>query len=111
MPSLSPLQQFLALLDLESIGEDAYRGYSPPTAGRTVFGGQAVAQALVAAQRSVSPERPAHSLHGYFVLAGDPKTPIDFLVERVRDGRSFSTRRRSAFTRATTRSVSRSPAR
>lgn len=96
MPSLSPLQQFLALLDLESIGEDAYRGYSPPTAGRTVFGGQAVAQALVAAQRSVSPERPAHSLHGYFVLAGDPKTPIDFLVERVRDGRSFSTRRCAA---------------
>jgi acyl-CoA thioesterase II len=94
--ALSPLQRFLTLLDLERIGEDAYRGYSPPTAGRTVFGGQAIAQALVAAQRSVPAERAAHSLHGYFVLAGDPKAPIDFLVERVRDGRSFSTRRCAA---------------
>ncbi len=96
MASSSPTQRLLGLLDLECAGEDAFRGYSPPTAGRTVFGGQAVAQALVAAQRTVPSERPAHSLHGYFVLAGDPKTPIDFTVERVRDGKSFSTRRCAA---------------
>ncbi len=89
----TPSQPLLALLDLESHGEDAFRGYSPPTAGRSVFGGQAIAQALVAAQRTVPVDRPAHSLHGYFILAGDPKIPIDYAVERVRDGRSFTTRR------------------
>jgi len=95
-PLSSPLERLLALLDLEPVGEDAFRGYSPPTAGRMVFGGQAIAQALVAAQRTVPADRPAHSLHGYFVLAGDPKTPIDYTVERVRDGKSFTTRRCTA---------------
>ncbi len=94
--SSSPLERLLALLDLECVGEDAFRGHSPPTAGRTVFGGQAVAQALVAARRTVPADRPAHSLHAYFVLAGDPKTPIDYTVERVRDGKSFTTRRCTA---------------
>jgi acyl-CoA thioesterase-2 len=92
----SPLESLLRLLDLERTGEDAFRGYSPPNAGRMVFGGQAVAQALVAAQRTVPADRPVHSLHGYFVLAGDPKTPIDYKVERVRDGKSFTTRRCAA---------------
>ncbi|MGA8169286.1 MAG: acyl-CoA thioesterase II [Methylocystis sp.] len=92
-PLSTPLEHLLALLDLEEVGEDAFRGYSPPTAGRSVFGGQAIAQALVATQRTVPADRPAHSLHGYFVLAGDPRTPIDFAVERVRDGKSFTTRR------------------
>jgi acyl-CoA thioesterase-2 len=91
------LERLLALLDLETVGEDAFRGYSPPTAaGPMVFGGQAIAQALVAAQRTVPADRPAHSLHGYFVLAGDPRTPIDYTVERVRDGKSFTTRRCTA---------------
>jgi acyl-CoA thioesterase II len=92
----SPLEELLRLLDLEAVGPDAFRGYSPPNAGRMVFGGQAVAQALVAAQRTVPADRPAHSLHGYFVLAGDPKIPIDYAVERVRDGKSFTTRRSTA---------------
>ncbi len=96
-PLSSPLERLLALLDLEPVGEDAFRGYSPSTAvGPMVFGGQAIAQALVAAQRTVPADRPAHSLHGYFVLAGDPKTPIDYTVERVRDGKSFTTRRSTA---------------
>ncbi len=88
----APASDLLALLDLEKIGDDLFRGYSPATAGKQVYGGQAVAQALVAATRTVPEDRPAHSLHGYFVLAGDPRTPIDYAVERVRDGRSFTTR-------------------
>jgi acyl-CoA thioesterase II len=91
-----PTQQLLDLLDLENLGDDRFRGYSPATAGKQVYGGQAVAQSLVAAQRTVPYDRPVHSLHGYFVLAGDPRTPIDFFVERVRDGKSFTTRRCAA---------------
>ncbi len=89
-------EELLKLLDLETLGEDAFRGFSPPNSPRSVYGGQAIAQALVAAQRSVPADRPVHSLHGYFILAGDPKTPIDYHVERVRDGRSFTTRRCAA---------------
>lgn len=95
----SPL---LALLDLEEIGPDNFRGHSPRSSGRQVYGGQAVAQALVAATRTTSANRPVHSLHGYFVLAGDPAIPIDFAVERVRDGKSFTTRRCNATQRGVT---------
>lgn len=98
----APSADLLALLDLDTIGEDRFRGYSPPTSGRQVYGGQAVAQALVAATRTVPADRPAHSLHGYFVLAGDPKEPIEFAVERVRDGKSFTTRRCDATQRGQT---------
>lgn len=92
----------LTLLDLEEIGPDIFRGHSPPSSGRQVYGGQAVAQALVAATRTAPADRPIHSLHGYFVLAGDPATPIDFSVERVRDGKSFTTRRCNATQRGHT---------
>jgi acyl-CoA thioesterase-2 len=92
----------LELLDLEDVGPDRFRGYSPASSGRQVYGGQAVAQALVAATRTVPADRPVHSLHGYFVLAGDPATPIDFAVERVRDGKSFTTRRCNATQRGQT---------
>lgn len=85
--------KLLNLLDLETLGDDRFRGYSPKSWSRQVYGGQAVAQALVAATRTVDPGRHCHSLHAYFVLAGDPTIPIDFTVERVRDGRSFTTRR------------------
>jgi acyl-CoA thioesterase II len=86
-------EDILALLDLEQIGTDRFRGVSPSKTSRTVYGGQAVAQALVAVLRTVPSDRRVHSLHAYFVLAGDPNTPIDFIVERIRDGRSFTTRR------------------
>ncbi len=64
-----------------------------------VFGGQVMAQAVVAAQRTVDPARPIHSVHGYFVRPGDVELPITFSVERIHDGRSFSTRRVQAYQR------------
>jgi acyl-CoA thioesterase II len=81
------------LLDLEALGDDRFRGISPPVGPQRVFGGQVAGQALVAAGRTVDPERRVHSLHGYFVRPGDPAEPIDYSVESIRDGRSFSVRR------------------
>jgi acyl-CoA thioesterase II len=82
----------VALFDLTPAGDDRFTGHSPHTGWRRVFGGQVLAQALVAAERTVTGREP-HSLHAYFLLGGDPKAPILYEVERVRDGRSFTTRR------------------
>ena len=82
----------VALFDLEPVGADRYVGHSPPNGWKRVFGGQVIAQALIAAQRTVE-DRAPHSLHAYFILGGDPAEPIVFEVERIRDGRSFATRR------------------
>jgi len=88
------LDQVLGLLDLEQIEVDIFRGRSPEGERRQrVFGGQVAGQALVAAGRTVPEDRPVHSLHAYFIRPGDPATPLIYLVERVRDGRSFTTRR------------------
>jgi acyl-CoA thioesterase II len=81
------------LLDLERIDQDLFRGTSTKSRWQRVFGGQVAGQALVAAGRTVPSERRVHSLHSYFVRAGDPTVPIVYQVDRVRDGRSFSTRR------------------
>lgn len=83
----------LKLFDLEKIEENIFRGRSARTSWQRVFGGQTIAQALVAAQRTVEPDRLAHSLHGYFMLGGDPTAPIVYTVDRIRDGGSFTTRR------------------
>ncbi len=83
----------VSLLDLERIEVDIYRGVSPKERSQRVFGGQVAGQALVAAGRSVEPDRFVHSLHSYFIRAGDPSMPIVYEVDRVRDGRSFSVRR------------------
>src|ERR1700733_7227952 len=91
------LDQVLDLLDLEQIEVDIFRGRSPEGERRQrVFGGQVAGQALVAAGRTVPEDRPVHSLHAYFIRPGDPSVPLVYLVERVRDGRSFTTRRGSA---------------
>lgn len=90
------LDNLVALLDLERIEDDIYRGVSPETTSTRVFGGQVAGQALVAAGRTVAPERLVHSLHAYFIRAGDPRVPIVYEVDRVRDGRSFTTRRVTA---------------
>ena len=91
---MSPaMQELLDILDLEQLEHNLYRGRSPRTAWQRVFGGQVIGQALVAAERTVVAERPVHSLHGYFMLPGDPEVPIVYEVDRIRDGRSFTTRR------------------
>ena len=87
------LDDLVALLDLEQLELNLFRGVSPPHRPTRVFGGQVAGQALVAAGRTVEPERGVHSLHSYFVRPGDPRVPIVYEVERVRDGRSFTTRR------------------
>jgi acyl-CoA thioesterase-2 len=91
----SPLAALVELLDLEPIEENIFRGLSPAEEdGRTrVFGGQVAAQALIAAGRTVQPDRRVHSLHAYFLLPGSPRRPIVYEVDRIRDGRSFTTRR------------------
>lgn len=87
------VDQLLEVLDLTATGEMAFRGISPPVGPQRVYGGQVAGQALVAAGRTVDPDRLVHSLHGYFVRPGDPAEPIDYEVENIRDGRSFSVRR------------------
>ena len=92
----------VALLDLEEVERDIFRGVSTRSRWQRVFGGQVAGQALVAAGRTVDVDRRVHSLHSYFVRAGDPSIPIVYLVDRVRDGRSFSTRRVIAVQRGET---------
>ncbi|WP_369389363.1 acyl-CoA thioesterase [Streptomyces sp. CG1] len=87
------LQDLLDLLDLEQIEENIFRGRSRSAVVPRVFGGQVAAQALVAAGRTVPADRLAHSLHAYFLRPGDPGAPIVYTVDRIRDGRSFTTRR------------------
>ncbi len=87
------LDALLDLLDLERIEEDIFRGRSRSAIVPRVFGGQVAAQALVAAGRTVPEDRTAHSLHAYFLRMGDPGAPIVYTVDRIRDGRSFTTRR------------------
>jgi acyl-CoA thioesterase-2 len=91
-----PLEKLLDLLDLEQIEANIFRGRSPDERVQRVFGGQVAGQALVAAGRTVPADRPVHSLHAYFIRPGDPSVPLVYTVDRVRDGRSFTTRRVSA---------------
>src|SRR5919201_6270750 len=90
------LDTLLDLLDLEQIEVNIFRGRSPDETMQRVFGGQVAGQALVAAGRTVPSHRPVHSLHAYFMRPGDPSVPIVYTVDRIRDGRSFTTRRVSA---------------
>src|SRR5579871_3803686 len=89
------LTALLGYLDLERIEHNIFRGHSPQTGWQRVFGGLVISQALVAAARTVDGRAP-HSLHGYFMLPGDPMLPIIYEVDRIRDGKSFTTRRCNA---------------
>jgi acyl-CoA thioesterase-2 len=89
----SAIEDLLAILDLEPLEVNLFRGRSPEATWQRVFGGQVVGQALVAACRTVDTDRPPHSLHANFLLPGDPKVPIIYEVDRIRDGKSFATRR------------------
>ncbi|MEM8743464.1 MAG: acyl-CoA thioesterase II [Pseudomonadota bacterium] len=89
---VSAVKQLLSILDLEQLEHNLFRGRSPDDGWQRVFGGQVIGQALVAAERTVE-NRMAHSLHAYFMRPGDPAVPIIYEVDRIRDGRSFNTRR------------------
>src|SRR6187431_2771270 len=95
---MSPVDQdavdgLIAVLDLEAIEVNIFRGTSPEVDVQRVFGGQVAGQALVAAARTVDAGRHVHSLHAYFLRPGDPAVPILYQVDRIRDGKSFATRR------------------
>ena len=94
----SAVQELVDILNLEPLEVNLFRGRSPQSRWQRVFGGQVIGQALVAACRTVDDvaQRPPHSLHAYFLLGGDPKVPIVYEVDRIRDGRSFTTRRVTA---------------
>jgi acyl-CoA thioesterase-2 len=87
------LDDLVALLDLERIEVNHFRGHNPDEKRVRIFGGQVAGQALVAAGRTVPSDRFVHSLHAYFLRPGDPRTPVLYVVDRIRDGRSFTTRR------------------
>ncbi|MFD8756835.1 acyl-CoA thioesterase [Kitasatospora sp. NPDC059577] len=91
-----PASPFAELLQLEQLDENTFRGYCHAGAPMRAFGGHVAAQALVAAGRTCEDRRPVHSLHGYFLLPGSPARPIDYVVERVREGVSYTTRRVTA---------------
>lgn len=96
-PTAAAVDRPIGLLDLEELDDNLYRSVRQEEGWKRVYGGQVLGQALVAATRTVAPERLVHSLHAYFILPGDPNHPILYQVERARDGRSFATRRVVAF--------------
>ncbi|MDX1660843.1 MAG: acyl-CoA thioesterase II [Gemmatimonadota bacterium] len=90
------VDDLIGLLDLEALEHNIYRGRNRDIGSGRIFGGQVLAQSLVAARRTVEGDRPAHSMHGYFILAGDLEIPVVYFVDRLRDGRSYTTRRVTA---------------
>ena len=92
----SAVKDLLDILDLEPLEVNLFRGRSPQTGWQRVYGGQVIGQALVAAVRTVDASRSPHSMHAYFILPGDPKVPLIYDVESLRDGKSFTTRRVTA---------------
>lgn len=92
-PMQNDVDDLVDLLDLEVIEVNIFRGVSPDESRMRIFGGQVAGQALVAAARTVDEDHPVHSLHAYFLRPDDPSIPVLYEVDRVRDGRSFTTRR------------------
>ena len=96
-----PVASMLAVLDLAAsdarTSEDIFTGVSQVMPLGRVYGGQVLAQSIVAASRTLPADRVPHSMHGYFLRPGDASTGITFAVDRIHDGRSFSTRRTQAF--------------
>lgn len=92
-PMHPTLAELTGLLDLEAIERNLFRGTHPKGRKARLYGGQIMAQALMAAGRTLAAGRLPHSLHGYFLRPGDPSVPVLFTVDRIRDGRSFTTRR------------------
>ena len=90
---MSALDDLVGLLDLEVLEVNLFRGESLDPDRVRLYGGEVLAQALMAAGRTVDGERRVHSMHAYFLKLGDPKVPVVYEVDRIRDGRSFTTRR------------------
>jgi acyl-CoA thioesterase II len=90
---MSTMSELLAVLELAKLEDNRYMGCNLKQEGQRVFGGQIIAQALMAAQQTVESSRHAHSLHGYFLRPGDTEVPVIYEVDRIRDGRRFSSRR------------------
>jgi acyl-CoA thioesterase-2 len=86
-------EELLDILELERIEDNLFRGRNDSVHTMRLFGGQVLAQAVSAAFNTVPEERPCHSAHGYFLRPGNPKLPVLYRIERIRDGRSFTTRR------------------
>ena len=106
LPSEDPTSSLISLLDLGELegartDEDIFLGPSQQQPHHRVFGGQVLAQSLIASIRTVAPDRFVHSMHGYFLRPGDANKPITFGVQRLRDGRSFSARRVHAYQEGT----------
>jgi acyl-CoA thioesterase II len=93
MRPMSAVDDLIAILDLERLGNNRFRGVSPQVGWSRIYGGLVVAQALVAAMRTAPQGFAPHSLHAYFILPGNPALPISYETENLRDGRSFATRR------------------
>jgi acyl-CoA thioesterase-2 len=89
----TPTEDLITLLDLEQLEWNLFRGFSPDTERRRIYGGEVMGQALVAAGRTVPEGRPVHSMHAYFLRLGDPSVPVVYEVDHIRDGGSFTTRR------------------
>ena len=89
-------QDLIDLLELEPLEHNIYRGQNRDIGTGRIYGGQVLAQSLVAAARTVEEDRPVHSMHGYFILPGDLQAPVVYFVDRLRDGGSFTTRRVTA---------------
>ncbi|HLM16188.1 MAG TPA: acyl-CoA thioesterase domain-containing protein, partial [Acidimicrobiia bacterium] len=90
---MSALDDLVGLLDLEALEVNLFRGESLDSDRARLYGGEVLAQALMAAGRTLEDERRVHSMHAYFLKLGDPKVPVVYEVDRIRDGRSFTTRR------------------
>lgn len=90
------VEDLVRLLELEAIEHNIYRGRNRDIGTGRIYGGQVLAQALVAARKTVDEARPAHSFHAYFILAGDLEIPVVYFVDRLRDGGSYTTRRVTA---------------
>ncbi|MGK7311999.1 MAG: acyl-CoA thioesterase [Candidatus Longimicrobiales bacterium M2_2A_002] len=86
-------EDLIGTLELESLEHNIYRGRNRDIGTRHIYGGQVLAQSVVAASRTVDDDRPVHSMHGYFILPGDLEAPVVYFVDRLRDGGSFTTRR------------------
>ena len=91
--SQQDVDNLIEVLDIEAIEVNIFRGVSPKEERQRLFGGLVAGQALVAAARTIDSDRPVHSMHAYFLRPGDPQVPILYDVDRIRDGRSFTTRR------------------